>query len=226
MPAPGAAFFLSMNIYIDESGNLGFSFQKPYRKGGSSRYLTITFLLIPKNLSHHTKRIVRNFFEKKKKSTKNEIKGKDLSDNDKLYIAERTNKLLQKHRKIRIISITVNKRRVRAHIRDDPNKLYNYMVGLVLPKKIKNQDRVTLIPDKRSIKVASGNSMVDYLKVKLWFESDSKTIIDYEPLESHTALNLQYIDWISNIIWNKYEDDETEILDIFEKRIELIKLFF
>jgi len=226
MPDPGTAFFLSMNIYIDESGDLGFSFQKPYRKGGSSRYLTITFLLIPKDLSKYSKRIVKNFFEKKGNSTKKEIKGKDLSDNDKLYIAERTDKLLQKYKKIRIISITVDKRKVKTHIRDDPNKLYNYMIGLALPKEIKHQDRVTLIPDKRSIKVASGNSLIDYLKIKSWFEFDSKTIIDYQPLESHTALNLQFIDWISNIIWNKYEDGEIEALNIFEKRIELVELFF
>lgn len=226
MPDPGTAFFLSMNIYIDESGDLGFSFQKPYRKGGSSRYLTITFLLIPKDLSKYSKRIVKKFFKKKGKSTEKEIKGKDLSDNDKLYIAERTDKLLQKYKKIRIISITVDKRNVKTHIRDDPNKLYNYMIGLALPKKIKHQDRVTLIPDKRSIKVASGNSLIDYLKIKPWFEFDSKTIIDYQPLESHTALNLQFIDWISNIIWNKYEDGEIEALNIFEKRIELVELFF
>jgi len=215
-----------MNIYLDESGDLGFSFQKPYRKGGSSRYLTITFLLIPKDLSKYPKRIVKEFFKKKKKSTKKEIKGKDLSNDDKFYIAERTDKLLQKYKKIQIIFITVDKRKVKMHIRDDPNKLYNYMIGLVLPEKIKHQDRVTFIPDKRSIKVASGNSLIDYLKIKLLFEFDSKTIIDYQPLESYTALNLQYIDWISNIIWNKYEDDETKAFDIFRKRIEFVDLFF
>ena len=226
MPAPGTAFFLSMNIYLDESGDLGFSFQKPYRNGGSSRYLTITFLFIPKELTKHPKRIVRKLYKKKGKSTKNELKGSHLSKDDKLFIAKRTVKLLQNHPNIKIISITVYKRSVKKHIRKDPNKLYNYMIGLVLPKKIKNQKRLTIIPDKKSIKVASGNSLVDYLQIKLWFEFNSETIIEYYPLESHTALNLQYIDWISNIIWNSYEDKENQALDIFIDRIELHQLFF
>jgi len=226
MPASGPAFFLSMNIYLDESGDLGFSFKKPYRKGGSSRFLTITFLIIPKELSKHPKRIVRKLYKKKERSTNKEIKGSRLSENDKIYIAERTVKLLEKHPDIKIMAITVNKRKVKKHIRNDPNKLYNYMISLVLPKKIKQQKIITLIPDERSIKVASGNSLIDYLQIKLWFELNSETVIEYYPLESHTSLNLQYIDWISYIIWKRYEDKESKVLDILKKRIELHQLFF
>ena len=100
------------------------------------------------------------------------------------------------------------------------------MISLVLPKKIKQQKIITLIPDERSIKVASGNSLIDYLQIKLWFELNSETVIEYYPLESHTSLNLQYIDWISYIIWKRYEDKESKVLDILKKRIELHQLFF
>ena len=41
-----------MNLYLDESGDLGFTFDKPNRYGGSSRHLTIAILLTPKELSH------------------------------------------------------------------------------------------------------------------------------------------------------------------------------
>jgi len=205
---------------------LGFNFNKPFRSGGSSRYLTITFLLVPKNLSHHPKRIVREVFTKRNRSPKKEIKGNSLSESARLSIAQRTIELLKKFPKIKIMAITVNKRNVKKHIREDPNKLYNYMTGLILPQKTKLQKRITLIPDKRSIKVKSGNSMIDYLKIKFWFDFDSTTIIEYDPLESHTALNLQFVDWISNIIWKSYEDSECEALDVFRNKIELIPLFF
>jgi hypothetical protein len=36
----------SIQIYLDESGDLGWRFDKPYRYGGSSRYLTIVSLII------------------------------------------------------------------------------------------------------------------------------------------------------------------------------------
>jgi hypothetical protein len=215
-----------MNVYVDESGDLGFSFDKPYRHGGSSRYLTIAFLIIPKILSHHPKRIVRELYEKKGKSTEYEIKGYDLSKKDKIFVAKQTAYLMQKYPEIQIVSMTVNKCKVKDNIRNDANKLYNYMTGLILPQKIKDHKRITLIPDKRSIKVESGNSLIDYLKIKLWFEFNSEAYIEYTPLESHTALNLLYIDWISHIIWKNYEDSETDVLDIFRAKIELSHLFF
>jgi len=37
-----------MNVYVDESGDLGWEFAQPFRQGGSSRYLTIASLLVPK----------------------------------------------------------------------------------------------------------------------------------------------------------------------------------
>lgn len=215
-----------MYIYIDESGDLGFILNKPFRNGGSSRYLTITFLLVPENLSHHPRRIVRELYEKRKRSPKNEIKGNSLSKSARLFVAENAVKLLLKFPKIKIMAITVNKQNVEEHICKDANKLYNYMIGLVLPGKVKHQEKITLIPDKRSIKVKSGNSLEDYLKIKLWFDLKSAVHVECKPSESHVTLNLQFIDWISNIVWRSYEDGENEALDLIREQIELHELFF
>jgi len=215
-----------MNVYLDESGDLGFSFDKPHRHGGSSRYLTIALLIIPKALSHHPRRIVRQLYKKKKIPSGYEIKGCELSKEDKTFIARQTVNLIQKHPTIQIISITVNKCMVKDHIRNDSNKLYNYMIGLILPQKIKDVDRLTLIPDKRTIKVASGNSLIDYLKIKLWFDFNADAYVEYIPVESHTALNLLFIDWIAHIIWKNYEDGETDIVNILSGKIEFNHLFF
>lgn len=36
-----------MNVYLDESGDLGWVLDKPYRNGGSSRFMTIAFVACP-----------------------------------------------------------------------------------------------------------------------------------------------------------------------------------
>ena len=51
--------------------------------------------------------------------------------------------------------------------------------------RIKDKPNITFIPDERSIKVQSGNSLVDYLQTKLMFDLHSKTIIENKPQESH-----------------------------------------
>lgn len=135
-------------------------------------------------------------------------------------------KLLSKYPQVKVLAITVNKRKVKAHIRQDPNKLYNYMIGLILLDRIKRQSRVSFIPDERSIKVASGNSLSEYLQVKLWFELNSKTVLENMPQESHKNLNLQFIDWSVHIIWQRYEDNNMTAFNVLKNRLSLRNLFF
>ncbi len=179
-----------MYVFMDESGDLGFTFDKPFRAGGSSRYLTITFLLIPNDLLHLPKRIVRKIYSKRKRSTSNELKGADLSESECIDFANKVVKLLKQNPQIKIFAITVYKRNVAKHIRKDPNKLYNYMVGLALLNRVKKQKEIMFTPDARSIKVQSGNSLVEYLQTEIWFKLNSNTEIINNPRESHKYLNL------------------------------------
>lgn len=215
-----------MNVYFDESGDLGFSFDKPYRDGGSSRYLTIAFLLVSSDLSHLPKRIIRKIYKKKRVPTSTELKGSDFDIKDLIFFAEKTVDLLKANPDIKILAITVNKKRVADHIRKDPNKLYNYMVGLALLNRIKKYPRINFIPDIRSIKVESGNSLKDYLQTELWFKQKANTEIINQPLESYKSLNLQFAHWVTHIIWKKYEDRKTKAFNVLTERIKLIELFF
>ena len=119
-----------MKVYLDESGDLGFNFRKPFRKGGSSRYLTIAFLLVPKDLSPLPKRIVKSLYRRKKRSPQNELKGGQLTVDEEVFFAGKTVKLLSKYPHVKVLAITVNKRKVKAHIRQDPNKLYNVIIQI------------------------------------------------------------------------------------------------
>jgi hypothetical protein len=193
-----------MYVFLDESGDLGFTLDQPYREGGSSRYLTISFLLIPKDLLQLPKRIVKKIYNKRKRSAKNELKGADLNESENIFVAKKTVELINKNPQIRIFAITVYKRNVADHIRKDPNKLYNYMVSLALLNRIKKEKEIIFVPDARSIKVQSGNSLVEYLQTELWFRLKSNTTIVNHPQESHKYLNLQFIDFLTHIIWIKY----------------------
>ncbi len=215
-----------MNLYLDESGDLGFTFDRPYRYGGSSRHLTIALLLVPKELSHLPKRIVKKLYQRKKQPTSKELKGREITSKDRLFLANKIVALLANHPSIEAFAITVYKKNVEEHIRRDANKLYNYMISLVLLDRIKDRPHITFIPDKRSIKVQSGNSLVDYLQTKLMFDLNSKTIIENKPQESHKVLNLQLVHFITNFVWKKYEDNHSPEHDILKQKVQLTHLFF
>jgi len=215
-----------MNVYLDESGDLGWSLNKPYRNGGSSRYLTIAALIIPKNLAYLPKRIIRKIYRAEGLPSNEEIKGQFLGRDEAKKFAQKVVRLLEREPSITISVITVKKENVQPHIRSDANKLYNYMVNFAILQEIRECPIVDFIPDPRTIKVASGNSLVDYLKTKLWFELNSATVIKHIPVESKKNLTLQFIDFIAHVVWSRYENSEYDPYRLLRPFITERHLFF
>lgn len=230
-PPSGAAFFyvytfMALNVYLDESGDLGWSLDKPYRQGGSSRYLTIAFVVCPAEKKKLLQRIVKKVYLRTKCDPKTELKGSALTLEDKCYFAELVRKAVSMNPDIILGSITVNKSKVKSHIRMDANKLYNYMIRLAVLPKVKGESVVNLIRDNKTIKVKSGNSLIDYLQTEMWFELGSQTrLVDF-PSDSKCVKNLIFIDWINNLVWGKYEYGNNAPYDILKNVINSEKLFF
>jgi hypothetical protein len=216
-----------MIIYLDESGDLGWKFDKPYGSGGSSRYITITFVLVPITKKDLLRRTVHKTYDKFHFDTKQEYKGCDLKPKERDYFIDQAINLLNKHPDIKLGAITTKKERVYEHIRSDGNKLYNFMINLGFIDDITpHQGNITLLRDERSIKVNSGNNLIDYLQTKLWFEKGSKARLIDEPTKSDANDNLLFIDWISNMIWNKYEFGIDEYFNKLVSNLDNKKFLF
>lgn len=215
-----------MNIYLDESGDLGWKFNHPYRRGGSSRFLTIAYIICPPSKKELLKRIVKKIYQKYGVDPKTELKGSMLNNIQKEYVASRVANLLIANPDVIIGAITVKKQNVQTHIREDSNKLYNYMLKLAFLDKIRLYPEVALVRDNRSIKVKSGNSLIDYLQTTLWFEMKSTCKLQDFPSDSKAVHNLVLVDWICNIVWGACEDSNREPLKPLRGKVQLQSLFF
>ena len=127
---------------------------------------------------------------------------------------------------IKIDCIVANKENVQPHIRADPNKLYNFMCKLVMIDHVKHVPQFVFVPDKRSVKLESGNSLSDYLQTVLWFECGASTVIINHPQESHKNYNLQFVDWVANCVWSHFEDGEATVYREISRHIKVRPLFF
>lgn len=217
---------MATNIYLDESGDLGWVLNKPYRHGGSSRYMTIAYVVCPNEKKHLLKRIVRKVYTQTGTDPKTELKGSALKLETKMFFAKKVRDLVSVNPDIKIGAITVNKSKVQQHIREDANKLYNYMIKLAILDTVRNEPLVNLIRDNKTVKVKSGNSLIDYLQTTLWFEMNSKTRIIDIPSDSKKVQNLIFIDWMNNLIWGNYEDKNSEPYLILKSILYSKKLFF
>jgi Protein of unknown function (DUF3800) len=214
-------------IFLDESGDLGWSFDQPFRRGGSSRYLTIAYLIGPSGKFQPAKRLVRKAYDYFGFDPKIEVKGAELDAEQLDYIAYRIVDMMKSNPELKLGAITVKKENVKEHIRADSNLIYNYMIRLGVLPRIAPLSEVHLIRDNRSIKIKSGRSLQDYLQAELWFECSSKCILHDCPAESHTNLNIMFIDWVSHIIWSNYEDNESKHFKVIRRYLcDVAPLFF
>lgn len=205
---------------------MGWKFDSPFRHGGSSRFLTIAYLIVPENKYHLCNRFVKNVYREFKVKPKKELKATTLKIRQKVWIAEQGVDLLNLNPDFRIGAITVNKEKVFPHIRTDANKLYNYMMAISILDKVKTSPKVNLIRDERSVKVASGNSCIDYMQTKMWFDHSSPTMLIDSPTASHLNLNLIFIDWIANFVWSHYEDKNSEAFIKLSPKLSNQTLYF
>lgn len=135
-------------------------------------------------------------------------------------------KLCDDHNDIVLHAIVVKKQNVLAHIRADGNKLYNYMIKLALLKRMAKHDLVTLVPDPRSIKVKSGNSLHDYLQTELWFTEKASTNLLTRPADSATSKSVQFADIVSGIVQARHEDNIAHDFQLIAPRLTLNRLYF
>jgi hypothetical protein len=96
----------------------------------------------------------------------------------------------------------------------------------VIPDYVKNEREFEFIPDKRSIKVKSGNSLSDYLQTVLWFDCSIKTKLINNPQESHRNYNLQFMDWMAHCVWSHFENGEAIVFPKLSPAIKVRRLYF
>jgi len=100
------------------------------------------------------------------------------------------------------------------------------MCKLVVIDHVKNVQEFDFVPDKRAVRVQSGNSLSDYLQTVLWFECNTSAVINNHPQESHKNYDLQFVDWIANCVWAHYEDGETTVYREITRHAAVRQLFF
>lgn len=209
-------------IYLDESGDLGWSLDRPYKKGGSSQYLTIACVLLPESKLSSIERIVRGFYKKRKRSTDNELKSIDLSSKEKSEFIRAMVKLKDKDTKncIQFFAITIKKSRAKNKLRGDANSLYNYAIKRLLIDEISKYEYVDFIPDNRCEKTNARWNMPEYIQQMLNEKALEVPIKNKQcnitPMDSKYNLALQFVDYYVAMVWASHEFNDNRIVE-FEK---------
>jgi len=158
---------LAINFYLDESGDLGWKLNKPYRQGGSSRFLTISTLTIHESIKFESKRVIRKLHKKFKILAKYEIKWSQLKHKQRLVFAQMAKGLIIKEpNDIKYFSIVVKKENVMDN--NTSNEMFEvYQLDRVNKKMLYTKTRVgtktitPLLSDSASLFVGNAKKLND-----------------------------------------------------------------
>ena len=169
---------------------------------------------------------MKDLYQSRGWTTATEKKWVNMGPQSRLEFATRASVLRQKNPEITYHTITVKKERVLPHIRSDQNKLYNYMIKTLLLDKLATFEHAHLIPDARTIKVESGNSLHDYLQTELWFTKNALTTLQTTPLDSVKVRGLQFVDMLAGVVSSHHEDNNSAPWNILSPHLDTRRLFF
>lgn len=210
----------SMFIYLDESGDLGFDFNK----SKTTKKFVITLLVCDgRNASKAFKkaidRTLRNKINRKKKKAarKNELKGTNTSIENKKYFYRHL-----KNNEWGIYTVILNKARVESHLRTKrgKKKLYNFIARFLI-EKLPLRDintNVRLIVDRSKNKEGI-RDFNQYLQDQIESLLPLNTQLKIEHLTSQENKSLQAVDLFCWGIARKYEHNDTEWYDIIKDKI-------
>lgn len=193
-------------LYIDESGDLGFS-------QGSSEVLVISALLV--NDNRRLNKIIRNLRRYKYKS---DLSGAtELKANSSSLALRRS--MIEKLNEIEDASafhlILIKKRLHNDDLKEHKDKLYNYIAGILADSIIIDGDDIEVRIDKSKGKQFLRNDFNQYFEKHLRKDSAIGTLRIYHSL-SESFSGLQFADFLAWSVFQKYNRHNCEYTDLFK----------
>jgi hypothetical protein len=198
----------SIRIYLDESGDLGWMFDAPRGRGGSSRFLTIAAVVVVDGQEVQLERLVRGFYKARKRKLSSELKSHDLSAKEKIQFLRQCEHLLERHPNIGFHAITVDKQRAPPSLRTDTELLLNLMQKTLLVPLMLGHAEATLVPDRTNGAERLSQILEGVLKIAL-IEGDAQTRLKIIPTDSRHDLVVQFADYLAGLGGNSNRQGST-----------------
>ena len=208
-----------MFIFLDESGDLGFS-------KGSSNWFLFTLVVVenPRKIEKIIKKI-RKTLNKKHKKNFSELHAYHCDDITRTRVLKSISELDD----ICVVTTILNKKKVHVDLRNQKNYLYNFTANIILDrlinkKIIKDEENIFLVVDKKDTKKNLKENFISYITkaMKEKRNGDFKMTLSASYIEK----GLQAVDFISWAIFRKYERGDFEFYEIIKDKIVDERLLF
>lgn len=208
-------------IFLDESGDLGFDFNKQK----TTQFFVITFLFMENK--RPIEKCVRLTHRQLRKKYKH-VGGILHASKEEAVTRQRLLRCISQ-KNCSIMTVYLNKKRVYTHLQDEKQVLYNYVTNILLDRILRKKlvsaaHPIKLIASKRETNKFFNDNFKNYLSGQAEIKHEREISIEIKTPAEEKAL--QAVDCVSWAIFRKWEySDDTYYNTVREKIIEENPLF-
>lgn len=203
-----------MYLFMDESGCLGFDFNKKK----TSKWFVVTFLF------SSSKRPLEKIVKKVHGGLRKQLhkhSGVLHCNNEKPATRKHLLKLLNE-KDCSIMAIYLNKRKVYTRLQDEKHVLYNYVTNILLDRIfskcfVPETKKITLIASKRETNKFLNDNFAGYLNRKVNHEHNIELKVEIKTPAAEKSL--QIVDFVSWAIFRKYEYGDDSYYNLIKEKI-------
>ena len=203
-------------LIFDESGNLGHA----------GRYFVIACIDTKEyktlhNIMKRKLKKAKDLFPELSTQHAHEVKANEAYPCVKYHIIECITS-----KEVRISYIVADLKHVDSKLLEDKNILYNFIMRLLISKVITEKDKgskINILCDNKTTKVASKNSLGDYLKLYLNYECGYSLDLNilFKDSDAGDAFIIQAADYVANAIYNHYEYNNSIYKNLMDAKYEI-----
>ena len=208
-----------MFIFLDESGDLGFSKR-------SSNWFLFTLVVVenPRKIEKIIKKI-RKTLNKKYKKNFSELHAYHCDDITRTRVLKSISELDD----ICVVTTILNKKKVYVDLQSQKNYLYNFTANIILDRLInkniiKDGENISLVVDKKDTKKNLKDNFISYITTAMKEKRSGNFKMTLSA--SYNEKGLQAVDFISWAIFRKYERGDFEFYEIIKDKIVDERLLF
>lgn len=207
--------------FFDESGDLGWKFDAPYRQGGSSRYFVIAGASGPDQVHRRFGKVVKKLWDSQGWTTTKEKKWNNISDKAKVAFAELVATFAKDNSDVHLAVSVLQKETLPVHLRADQHLLYAHLATQLVSDVLADSSTAEVCPDELNAGVGSANLLQHLLRHELWFRRGCAPTIRQVRNQKHLEASLQFCDMLAGAAAGFYEDGRSEPWDLISPHVRV-----
>ena len=207
--------------FFDESGDMGWKFDAPFREGGSSRKFIIGAALGSDNINRKLSKTIRRLWETQGWTSKNEKKWNGISDKAKRAFAELAAEMAQNNPDVKMCVAVLAKQDLPVHLRPDQHLLYAHLATNLIADELTACTQASICPDELNAGTGSANLLQHLMRHEMWFRRNCTGLIEQKSTQKAFVQALEFCDMLSGAAAAHFEDGRSEPWDILKPFVKV-----